>query len=303
MDQDGRDNASALNNRGPQIRALVIRIMNNLEAEQNQGIFTSQSSEDVVTIGQSHGSEGEVFQQEHMVSAVSTRLINTIYPFELRDCILDNWELETFAENVDMSELQDDRWLEENVMHLSYVNDRGENYNESNRIRTLAENVILIRLMWDFGRDDRHPFSVQIIWSSKYNWSGLMERLQDDTYDFEFKHEIIMINIHMRDDVTDGMTIDGEEEDVTDAMMIDGYDDDVMIASNIVNGLPTVIISEDSGDALRCVICYESMSIGESPKQLPCKHLYHSDCILEWFKVQISCPICRDKSAYNYFVE
>ena len=43
-----------------------------------------------------------------------------------------------------MSELQDDRWLEENVVHLSYVNDRGENYNESNLIRTLAENVILI---------------------------------------------------------------------------------------------------------------------------------------------------------------
>ena len=151
--------------------------------------------------------------------------------------------------------------------------------------------------MWDFGRDDRHPFIVQIIWSSKYNWSGLMERLQDDTYDFEFKPEIIMLNIHMRDDVTDGMTIDGEEEDVTDAMMIDGEEDevtddttitseayevidDVMIASDIVNGLPTLIISEDSGDALRCVICYESISIGESPKQLPCKHLYHSDCIL-----------------------
>ena len=119
MDQDVRDNASALNGRGPQIRALVIRIMNNLEAEQNQGIFTSQSSEDAVTIEQSHGSEGEVFQQEHMVSAVSTQLINTIYPFELRDCIHDNWELETFAENVDMSELQDDGWLEENVVHFS----------------------------------------------------------------------------------------------------------------------------------------------------------------------------------------
>ena len=163
------------------------------------------------------------------------------------------------------------------------MNDSPEDYSESNRITMLAENVILIRLIWDYSREDRHPFSVQIIWSSKYNWSGLMERLRDDTYDLYFKHEAIMLNVHMRDQVSDDMMITSEA-------------DEVFEADQVMNCLPTVIISEDNGDPLVCVICQESICIGDSAKQLPCYHLYHSHCILEWFEVKISCPICRDES-------
>jgi len=305
------------------IRRTVVRIMKELEAEQNPGSFTlSQGSADALRIEPGNGSEGEVdVQQKHIVSSISARLINTIYPFQLQDCINDRWQLESFSENVDISELDDMRWSEENVVHVSYVNGiSGENYSESNRITGLEENVILIRLIWDFSREDRHPFNLQISWSSKYNWRGLMECLEDQMYDFCFKHEGIMLhshmrhnviedNIDMRDDVMDDMLTDSDaDEDVIDDMMIaesevDEVVDDGMRAIEVVNDLPAVTVSEDNGDALLCVICQDLIPRGESAKQLPCNHLYHSHCILEWFKVGISCPICRDESASNYCIQ
>lgn len=48
----------------------------------------------------------------------------------------------------------------------------------------------------------------------------------------------------------------------------------------------------DSGAAL-CVICREMVCVEESARQLPCKHMYHSQCILPWLSVRNSCPICR----------
>jgi hypothetical protein len=507
-------------NGGSQIGQMLIRIMRHLETEENQSIFTLSGISAVDgTIEPAYRSEGEAVQHEHVVSSVSTRLINTVYPFELKDCIHDGWELESFSENVDISELDDERWLEENVLHVSYVNGNEEDYSESNRITALPENIILIRLIRDFSREYKHPFSLQIIWSSKYSWSGLKEHLEDDTYDFDFKHEVIMLNIHMRDEgiddkmidnetdevideVVDDTTIDTEEDDVfseaiddteedevfsevtdyieegevfsedieedevfseaiydteedevfseasddieegevfsetiddteedeafseasydteedevfsesfddneegevfsedidedevfseaiydteedegfseasddieegevfsetiddieedevfgeaiydteedeafseasydaeedevfsdatvdatidtetDDVMVVDTESDDMMVytesdenidnamrASEVVNDLPTVIISEDNGDALLCVICHDPIPIGESAKQLPCSHLYHSHCILQWFRERLTCPICRHKSASN----
>ena len=68
-------------------------------------------------------------------------------------------------------------------------------------------------------------------------------------------------------------------------------------ASEVVDNLPRVIIS----DALLCVISQEP--IGDSAKQLPCNHPHHSHCIIKWFAVIISCPLCRDESASNWIVE
>lgn len=63
-----------------------------------------------------------------------------------------------------------------------------------------------------------------------------------------------------------------------------------------VEALPAVTISEEHlrhDSSSECVVCREDFEVGEETRQLPCKHLYHHDCIIPWLKIHSSCPVCR----------
>ena len=42
-----------------------------------------------------------------------------------------------------------------------------------------------------------------------------------------------------------------------------------------------------------CVICCCTVEKGEKCKRLKCKHKFHSECIDNWLKRELSCPVCR----------
>ena len=42
-----------------------------------------------------------------------------------------------------------------------------------------------------------------------------------------------------------------------------------------------------------CSICHDNLS--DDLVKLPCGHIFHSDCILEWFKKKNNCPYCTNK--------
>jgi len=45
---------------------------------------------------------------------------------------------------------------------------------------------------------------------------------------------------------------------------------------------------------IECSVCKEELELGETIVRLPvCKHSFHSECVLKWFKMQNWCPICR----------
>eukprot|EP00271_Cylindrocystis_brebissonii_P023433 TRINITY_DN9716_c0_g1_i3.p1 TRINITY_DN9716_c0_g1~~TRINITY_DN9716_c0_g1_i3.p1 ORF type:complete len:373 (-),score=74.91 TRINITY_DN9716_c0_g1_i3:417-1535(-) len=44
-----------------------------------------------------------------------------------------------------------------------------------------------------------------------------------------------------------------------------------------------------------CPVCQEGLVEGEVLLEMPCRHLYHEDCITPWLEVTNSCPLCRSE--------
>lgn len=61
-----------------------------------------------------------------------------------------------------------------------------------------------------------------------------------------------------------------------------------------VDAMPSFQIAEKHlGHDLHCAVCKDAFEIGEQALEMPCKHIYHSDCILPWLSQHNSCPVCR----------
>ncbi|XP_068659516.1 E3 ubiquitin-protein ligase SIRP1-like isoform X2 [Aristolochia californica] len=56
-----------------------------------------------------------------------------------------------------------------------------------------------------------------------------------------------------------------------------------------IEAMPTVKVGEN----LSCSVCLEDFEIGLEAKEMPCKHKFHSGCILPWLELHSSCPVCR----------
>ncbi|CAB4299507.1 unnamed protein product [Prunus armeniaca] len=42
-----------------------------------------------------------------------------------------------------------------------------------------------------------------------------------------------------------------------------------------------------------CAVCLEEMAVGSDSTCMPCSHLYHRGCIVEWLQKSRVCPMCR----------
>lgn len=62
-----------------------------------------------------------------------------------------------------------------------------------------------------------------------------------------------------------------------------------------VEGLPDVKVDEGmmKSELAQCAVCKDDFDSGVEVKQMPCKHVYHKDCIIPWLEMHNSCPVCR----------
>lgn len=61
-----------------------------------------------------------------------------------------------------------------------------------------------------------------------------------------------------------------------------------------IEALPIIEIQEiHLSTESHCAVCKDPFELGTEAKEMPCKHLYHSDCILPWLTLRNSCPVCR----------
>ncbi|KAI4341211.1 hypothetical protein MLD38_025962 [Melastoma candidum] len=65
-------------------------------------------------------------------------------------------------------------------------------------------------------------------------------------------------------------------------------------ARSSIDAMPTVKISHRHlrSDS-HCPVCKEKFELGSEARQMPCNHLYHSDCIVPWLEQHNTCPVCR----------
>ncbi|KAF5737178.1 E3 ubiquitin-protein ligase RING1-like [Tripterygium wilfordii] len=63
-----------------------------------------------------------------------------------------------------------------------------------------------------------------------------------------------------------------------------------------IESLPIVkIVAGHVNAETHCAVCREPFELNTDAREMPCKHIYHSDCILPWLSIRNSCPLCRQE--------
>ena len=61
-----------------------------------------------------------------------------------------------------------------------------------------------------------------------------------------------------------------------------------------INAMPTIKITRTHLQTdSHCPVCKDQFELGSEARQMPCNHIYHSDCIVPWLVQHNSCPVCR----------
>ncbi|KAK3037784.1 hypothetical protein RJ639_030703 [Escallonia herrerae] len=62
--------------------------------------------------------------------------------------------------------------------------------------------------------------------------------------------------------------------------------------------LPTLTFNpkKSTTSSLYCTVCLHDVAGGETYRKLPeCGHCFHADCIDDWLRSQLTCPLCRSR--------
>ena len=112
----------------------------------------------------------------------------------------------------------------------------------------------------------------------------------EENNDFQFNDEINSNNLEI-----------GNEE-------IDESNDTIIcenpLDEDIIENLPVTKLEDIeklSDENKKCTICFEIFNKDDNIIYLPCIHIYHEECIKEWFRKQNFCPICRLKISFENF--
>lgn len=65
-------------------------------------------------------------------------------------------------------------------------------------------------------------------------------------------------------------------------------------SKSAIESLPLIEITDvHVNTESHCAVCKEAFVIRSEAREMPCKHIYHSDCIFPWLGLRNSCPVCR----------
>jgi hypothetical protein len=68
-------------------------------------------------------------------------------------------------------------------------------------------------------------------------------------------------------------------------------------SKKLMTTLPRYVLTKEKlaemGSDRTCPVCTDDLTVGAEVIVLPCKHVYHPQCVQPWFKGHNSCPTCR----------
>ncbi|XP_031485831.1 probable E3 ubiquitin-protein ligase RHC2A [Nymphaea colorata] len=65
-------------------------------------------------------------------------------------------------------------------------------------------------------------------------------------------------------------------------------------SKSAVESMPTIkIVASHITTDSHCAVCKDPFELDSEAREMPCKHIYHADCILPWLSLRNSCPVCR----------
>ncbi|KAJ4907931.1 zinc finger (C3HC4-type RING finger) family protein [Raphanus sativus] len=65
-------------------------------------------------------------------------------------------------------------------------------------------------------------------------------------------------------------------------------------SKSAIESLPRVEIGDcHVGAEVNCAVCTEVFERETEAREMPCKHIFHEDCIVPWLSIRNSCPVCR----------
>jgi hypothetical protein len=70
------------------------------------------------------------------------------------------------------------------------------------------------------------------------------------------------------------------------------------VKQNVLDLLPESKLKEVKKlpqDKKSCVICLEDYKENDTILTIPCYHIFHKKCVIDWFKNDNTCPICKFK--------
>lgn len=76
------------------------------------------------------------------------------------------------------------------------------------------------------------------------------------------------------------------------------------VSKQSLRALPVHFVREEHLSLDPCTICQEAYQLDELIVRLPCKHIFHKDCVFKWFEKENACCLCRfelesDNSEYE----
>ncbi|EPS71485.1 hypothetical protein M569_03274 [Genlisea aurea] len=61
-----------------------------------------------------------------------------------------------------------------------------------------------------------------------------------------------------------------------------------------IESLPKIeIVDQHISFDSHCAVCKDPFELGIEAREMPCKHIYHQDCLFPWLSLRNSCPVCR----------